>query len=156
MTDEQRAAGHAAPAGLRPGQPAGGTSPDPRAREIHPGDRVRVHVNLHKLNLSVVNPRTGLVIAGVDDITLAGVTFRVQSAGLERIRRHRQRAVCAYAIGTVVAVGTRPDVSGHDRVSFNPFAADTFMCNGQPITEAAEVIFRDRAGWVTRPVTTLF
>jgi hypothetical protein len=104
----------------------------------------------------VVDPRTGRVIAGVDDITLTGVTFRVQPGGLARIRRHRQRAVCAYAIGTVAAVGTSPDVSGHDRVSFNPFAADTFMCNGQPITGAATVIFRDRAGWVTRPVTTLF
>jgi hypothetical protein len=121
---------------------------DDQASGIQPGDRMRVHVNLHRGNFSVMDPRTGRVVAGVDDITLADVAFRVQPAGLRRIRRERQRAVCAYAIGTVVAVGTQPDVTGCDRVSFNPYKGDTFMCNGEPVLTAPAVVFRDRSGWV--------
>jgi hypothetical protein len=116
--------------------------------EVRPGLRVRVHVNLHKGNLSVVDPRISRVIASVDDITLTDVSFRVQPGGLRRIREQRQRTVCAYAVGTVAAVNSEPDVTGHRRVTFNPFTGDTFMCGDQPIHAAPEVVFRARAGWM--------
>jgi hypothetical protein len=123
-------------------------TPDPRAGDIRAGGRVRVHVNLHKGCFSVLDPRSGRVIAHVGDITLTEVTFRVQPGGLRRIREHGQRAVCAYALGTVAAVDTCPDVTGRDRVSFNPFTADTFTRNGEPIFTAPEAVFHARAGWV--------
>lgn len=121
---------------------------DHTSAELRPGLRVRVHVNLHKGNLSVIDPWVGRVIANVEDITITGVAFRVQPGGLRRIREQRQRAVCAYAMGTVAAVNSNPDVTGHRRVSFNPFTSDTFTCEGQPIHTAPEVVFRARAGWV--------
>jgi hypothetical protein len=110
------------------------------------GARVRVHWNLHRLDWSVTVH--GLVVANVPDITLADVTFRVQPAGLARIRASGRRAVCAYAVGVVTAVGTGPDVTGMERVSFNPHRGDTFTCQGEPIWSAPLVVFKDAAGWV--------
>jgi hypothetical protein len=129
--------------------------------EWAPGQRVWVHRNLHRLDFSVTNPGTGRVIRnpdgtlGVPDVTLTGVTFRIQSAGLAAARRNESRNVCAYAAGTLTAVRTDPDVTGWRRVTFNPFRLefDTFTCEGQPILQAPEVVFAGDAGWI-RPATT--
>jgi hypothetical protein len=114
-----------------------------------PGQRVRVHVNLHRGDFSVVDPKASRVIAHVQDITLTGVEFRVQPGGLRRIRKQGRREVCAYALGIVAALNSHPDLAGRDRVTFHPFRAGTFTCNGQPIFHAPEVVFSARAGWVT-------
>lgn len=124
-----------------------------------PGERVKVHVNLHLGLLSVTDPRSGLVIAHVGDITLDGVTFHVQPGCLEAVRRKKQRQVCAYAAGIVGAVDSEPDVSAWHRVTFHPARADTFTFHrrleagmlaeaGAPAWLAARVAFRDKAGWV--------
>lgn len=111
------------------------------------GARRRVHRNLHRNDWSVTGP-AGRVEAHVSDITLAGVEFRVQPAGLARVRATGRRAVCAYAVGTVRAVSTGPDTAGLARVAFNPHKADTFTCDGEPVWHAPLVIFKDAAGWV--------
>jgi hypothetical protein len=113
-----------------------------------PGLRVRVHYNLHRGGFSVISTATGRVIAHVTDITMTGVRFRVQPAGLAQIRAERRRAVCAYAIGTVAQVNTAPSLAGRRRVTFNPYRADTFTCDDEPIYAAADVIFAARAGWI--------
>jgi hypothetical protein len=115
---------------------------------VAPGQRVRVHYNLHHGGFSVISTATNRVIAHVTDITLTGVRFRVQPAGLARIRAEGCRAVCAYAIGTVAKVNTAPSLAGRRRVPFNPYRADTFTCDDEPIYAAPEVIFADRAGWI--------
>ena len=115
---------------------------------VVPGQRVRVHYNLHRHCFSVISTATGRVIAHVTDITLTGVQFRVQPAGLAKIRAEGRRAVCAYVIGTVAQVNTAPPLAGRRRVTFNPYRADTFTCGDEPIYAAVEVIFADRAGWI--------
>jgi hypothetical protein len=124
-----------------------------------PGERVKVHVNLHLGLLSVTDPGTGLILAHVSDITLNDVTFHVQPRCLEAARRKKQRQVCAYAAGITAAVGSEPDVSAWHRVTFHPDRADTFTFHrrldagtlteaGAPARLAARVAFRDKAGWV--------
>ncbi len=118
-----------------------------------PGIRVRVHYNLHRGGFSVVSRTTGRVIGHAGDITLADVEFRVQQGTLARIRAEGRRAVCAYAIGTVTAINTRPGTAGLPRVTFSPWRADTFTLDGHPVRAAPAVIFADRAGWLP-PCTT--
>jgi hypothetical protein len=48
----------------------------------------------------------------------------------------------------VVRVSSAPPLAGRRRVTFNPYRAGTFTCDGEPVQEAAEVIFADGAGWV--------
>jgi len=118
--------------------------------ELTPGTRVRVHYNLHRGGFSVVNRSTGRVVANVPDITLANVEFRVQPSGLARIRREHCRAVCAYAVGDIVTVNASPDVSAMRRITFNPYRADTFTSDGEPIHTATQVTFMHAAGWMVR------
>ncbi|WP_158889051.1 hypothetical protein [Amycolatopsis anabasis] len=110
--------------------------------EIAPGQRVRVHVNLHLRRLSVVNPRSGRVIGYVDDITLTAVRFRYQPACVRRIREEGVRSVCAYALGIVKSVNTNPaEVSGRP-VKYNPFIRPDFHYEtGESVTQADRVLF---------------
>lgn len=124
---------------------------------VQPGQRVRVHVNLHKANrgepdhMVIADPSTRRVLQYAADVTLTGVEFRVPEGGLARVRERGAREVFAYAIGTVQAIDTGPDLTGRPKVSFNPFRDDTFVCGGQPIRQASEVTFADRAGWLPGP-----
>jgi hypothetical protein len=112
------------------------------------GTRVRVHYNLHAGGFSVVNPATGRVEWRAADITLTGVQFRVQPAGLARIRATGRREVCAYATGLVAAVSTAPDLAGLRKVTFNPYRAPAFTIGGEPVHAAPAVIFAAAAGWL--------
>jgi hypothetical protein len=125
------------------------SGPPARAAEhVRPGQRVRVHVNLHNGLIVVADPSTRIVLGYAHDITLAGVRFRVPPGGLAATRRERCRRVFAYATGLVLSVDAHPDLSGRAKVTFNPFTDDTFICCGQPVHAAAEVTFADKAGWL--------
>lgn len=108
------------------------------------GQRVRVHLNLHRGDFSVADPRTGKIITNVRDITLRDVTFRVQPALLAKIRAWNRRKVCAYAVGVVQAVDSDPQPTGR-KVTFNPFRADTFheTGSGKPVHSARLTTFVD-------------
>lgn len=109
------------------------------------GDRVKVHFNRHRGDWSVT--RRGRVIANVADVTLIEVRFVVQAGGLARIRATGTRSVIAYATGVVTAYDTRPDLCDWEPVTFNPFTADTFVRNGQPVLDAPLTVFAGRCGW---------
>ncbi len=127
-------------------------------RTPQPGERMRVHVNLHRGDFSVTDPKADRVIAHVRDITLTEVEFRVQAGCQERARRENRRQVCAYAVGLVAAVNTAPDVSGWHRVTLRRMAAtftfhqrlsaDGFDPGGEPVQSASLVVFAGKAGWV--------
>jgi hypothetical protein len=127
-------------------------------RTPQPGERMKVHVNLHKKRLSVTDPRVSLVIGYVNNITMSDVEFRVQAKGHESAVLAGQRQVYAYAIGTVTAVDTEPDVSAWHRITLRKLAdaftfhqrlsADEFTEEGVPVESAPLVVFADLAGWV--------
>ena len=119
------------------------------ATTLVPGMRVRVHVNLHKGNFSVVDPRTGRVIANVSDAVLSDVTFRWQRACVDRIAREGVRAVCAYAVGTLVSWDTAPGAGGI-RVAYNPFRRPDFhrADTGATVDTAPRVVFTDRRAYL--------
>jgi hypothetical protein len=127
--------------------------PDPAAGRVRPGQRVRVHVNLHNGLIAVADPSTRTVLGYAHDITLAGVTFRVPPGGLAATRTAKCRRVFAYAAGQVTSIDAHPDLAGRPKISLtgNPFTDDAFMCGGQPVRAAAEVTFADRAGWLPVP-----
>src|ERR1017187_2795869 len=115
-----------------------GDAPD--TARLVPGLRVRVHYNLHRGGFSVVAGNR--VAANVADITLTAVTFRVQPAGLARIRREGRREVCPYATGLIEAFQTAPDVTAMQKVAFNPHRTDTFtLRDGTPVHGAPRVLF---------------
>lgn len=117
------------------------------------GDRVRVHLNLHRGDFSVGDPKTGLIIDNVDTITLRSVTFRVQPSMLLKIQMSKRRKVCAYAIGIIDSLDD--DGQRSERISFNPFRSDTFECAGEPIHTADRVVFAGRYAYLSGGETTV-
>lgn len=114
--------------------------------ELQVGDRVRVHLNLHRGDFSVGDPRTGLIRDNVAAITLSSVTFRVQPSMLARIRVMKRRKVCAYAIGIIESL--EDDGQRGPRITFNPFRTDTFEVDGEPIHEADSVSFVNKYAYL--------
>ena len=112
--------------------------------ELTIGQRIRVHVNLHKRALAVADPSTGKVLCYVNAVTLTGVTFRTQAACLDRVQREGVRRVCAFAVGVLAAI--EPDV---DRtlpaITFNPHRRRDFhdAATGATVTIAETATFAD-------------
>jgi len=113
--------------------------------------RVRVHRNLHKAAWSVVDPKTGRVIAHVDRIALKDVEFRVQEGGRQTVLRTRQRSVHAYVVGELVGTIQKPPSrpSGLRRFSYDPYRAATFTraSDGAPVYASTTVHFDEEGAW---------
>ncbi len=118
----------------------------------HPplGTRVRVHLNLHRGDFSITDPRTGNRLASCDDVTLTDVVFKVSQTTRQRIIRTNRRRVHAWALGILAAVDTSPVVDGATKVTYNPYRGPTFTtADGEPVHAAERVTFVDRYGWLT-------
>lgn len=113
------------------------------------GERVRVHLNLHRGDFSISDPKTGKVWASADDVTLSGVTFTVSETTRQRVLAKNRRRVHAWAVGTLVGADLKPNVDGLETITYNPYRAGTFTLPGdRPITEAKEVAFANRYGYL--------
>lgn len=112
--------------------------------------RVRVHLNLQRGDWSITDPKTGRVTASATDVTLRGVTFYVSEATRRRVIDKTRRRVHAWAIGELVATDSQPSTEGLTGVTYNPYRAGTFTTfDGTPVTEAAEMRFVGRFGWMS-------
>ena len=115
------------------------------------GMPVRVHFNLHK-GLWVIASRetyvnkkgktvTGWVtVHNCDALTLTDCAARVSPTGAARIRKKQAREVCARIEGTLQSIDAAPVTRGA-RVAFNPYRADTFICDGAVWERGACVYF---------------
>lgn len=87
------------------------------------GTKVDVYWNLHKHVWSVRDRRTRRVIAHLDTVYLADVTFVVSAAGNARVRAEGRKNVHAFARGTV----TSGPLSGGVPITYNPYKHTTFV-----------------------------
>ena len=104
---------------------------------------VHVYRNLHKKVWSIM--QKGKVIAHAPCLELQGCIFRVRPGGLARCRREGRKNVHAFAVGELLSQepASLPESAGWHRVSYNPFANDTFVRpdTGCPVHEADAVYF---------------
>jgi hypothetical protein len=118
---------------------------------VEHGARVRVHFNLHRGDYSIVDPRTGRVVANVETVTLRDVTFRVGEKTRLRTVATRSRSVHAYAVGIVEHV-EHVDVSTFARVTYNPYRRGAFydVATGADVWRADVVTFAGAYCYVPR------
>lgn len=96
------------------------------------GDRIRVHMNLHKRKLSVRLLETGnfydRTLLWTDELVLLeDVEFRTSKKIAEKIRDEGVRQVCAYTVGTLEEeIGASDPPKEGKRVRFNPFKSNYF------------------------------
>lgn len=115
------------------------------------GHRVKVYRNLTKKCYSVMDPKTGRVVAHSFAVCLKDVTFQVQQAGRERVLREKKKFVHAFVIGTVcIEQPVWEEGFTTFAMKYNPYKSEHFL--GQrvewgespeearvPITEATYV-----------------
>lgn len=111
---------------------------------MKPGQKVRVHFNLHTRDWSIVamdGPDKGRVIGHASEVTLSDCTFRVSEASRQKVIEKNCRSVHAWVFGLLAATERLPaDATGF---TYNPYRAPTFTrrSNNQPITSASRVWF---------------
>lgn len=116
--------------------------------------RSEVYFNLHKKCLSIREMRKGARVKHVNGVLLQNVTFAVQPAGREKVRREKKKTVHAFVRGEENGVYSLDDTSGEDVVEFlsnaetarlvtyNPYKYDSFVYadTEEPIFESKAVV----------------
>lgn len=98
----------------------------------------QIYRNLHQGEKFSIRER-GRVIDRLTDFTAEGITFTVSKSGRDRVLRERRKNVHAFVVcqswskGIVNLLGPV--------LMYNPYLADTFMCDGVPISKTDRVAF---------------
>ena len=94
---------------------------------------VKVYRNLNNGQLSVMQNQ--IVIGYAEELNLKDVTFHVQKAGLEKVRREKVKNVHAYVKGYL----SEGDVSGF-KIKYNPMKYDSFVDENEvPIHSVSKI-----------------
>jgi len=122
--------------------------------------RVEAYYNLHKRCLSY-RPSGGRV-KHAKAMILNDVTFAVQPAGRERVRREGKKNVHAFVRGEPAWVAGMDDSledygpenldrQGYRKVTYNPYKFDSFVFadNHRPVKNASQVVIIDRDIWMS-------
>ena len=100
-----------------------------------------IYRNLRTGGFSV--KRRGRVVDRQQSLNAQDVTFKVNEIGRERVIKEKQKNVHAYVVCDKYYLYSRQKVDKLRVITYNPYAANFFMCNGHPIADAEEVVFRD-------------
>ena len=118
------------------------------------GQKVDVHYNLHQCRKDQAPKageacwavrKDGKIIGYADRVALADVALRAQPKGLAKIKRNGQRAVVAWATGTVAGpVGCQPPRP----LTVDPFRDKSFVVvergRRRPVKQAQRALFTGR------------
>jgi len=121
-------------------------------RTLQSMERIDVYYNLHKGGFSIRssdkrNPNYNKVVAYASSLSLINCEFKVSQAGLQKIRKNKRKAVCAFVRGYFAeATGDRNEMR---EVYFNPYTTEQFLDveNKEAVFKAAEVICMDKKCW---------
>ena len=108
---------------------------------------VQVYWNLHK-NLWSVRHK-GKVISHQGTVCLNNVTFRVQPAGRDRVRREGKKNVHAFACGKYEPTGSYLHNKLDRRITYNPYKYDTFVYSDDltPVQHSDRVYLTGKTIW---------
>ena len=119
---------------------------------------VDVYRNLHKNTWSILNRRTGRVIARTDNVVVKNVKFVVQPGGRKRVIEEERKNVHAFVRGTVSPVPTVTATQGlfNVQVKYNPYILEPDPRAGhfykvetkEIVGEADMVILDTRGAWI--------
>lgn len=98
-----------------------------------------IYRNLHRGDFSV--KYRGLVHDRISIAIAENVTFKVSEAGRQEVLRTGRKNVHAYAVCDSYNHVSMPQPLA-DVITYNPRAAGTFTCKGQPIAFAEKVMFQ--------------
>ena len=118
---------------------------------------VDVYRNLHKNTWSILNRRTGRVIARTDNVVVKNVKFVVQPAGRQRVIDEGRKNVPAFVRGTIST--TPPDMMVTNvQVKYNPYILEPDPRAGhfyevdteETIGENEWVVLKTTGAWILK------
>ncbi len=115
----------------------------------HVGRVVEVYYNTHRGRLSVRDAKTKKVFAHTHMVYLENVSFTVQPAGRDKVRRTNRKNVHAWVRGTVgemwrgmgyasyrdwlYSTERTPSIIPPTTVTYNPYKYDSFVTEGEEV-----------------------
>ena len=107
--------------------------------------RVEVYKNIRTGKYSARSIRTGKVVAREDSFHLKNVTFAVQPAGREKVRREKKKNVHAFVRGELDVLDPADFTTP---VYYNPYQVDNFMVGEKEIFSAPAAILNKEGVWI--------
>lgn len=109
--------------------------------------RTDVYWNLHKSIWSL--RQRGKVIAHMGTVVLSDVTFRVQPAGRERVRREGKKNVHAFAQGNYESASSYRDYIKAREITYNPYKYETFVYADDltPVNHSDRILLQNKRIW---------
>lgn len=95
-----------------------------KGRSIDYNKPVMLYKNLHNGLFSV--KQDGLVVAHLDSVLLANVSFKVNEGGRRRVIREKKKNVHAFIIGYILNVNSTPMSLLKRSITYNPYKCDYF------------------------------
>lgn len=114
--------------------------------QLTPPKRVRVYRNLHKKCFSIVDAKTGRVIAHRPSVVLRDARFHVRQAGRLKVIATRRKNVHAFVTGLMYETNFGfPDIK--PKVAwYNPYITTTFINkrSRKPVQSAKVVLLAEK------------
>lgn len=112
----------------------------------------RIYRNLHR-GLAFSIQERGRVIDRLTNLVAYDVRFTVSEVGRLRVIRERAKNVHAFVVAQ--SWSTEMPLELGPAVTYNPYLASTFMCEGESINTASAVIFTGGKCYLAKPNQTL-
>jgi hypothetical protein len=109
-------------------------------KQLQPGQKVKVYKNLHKDCFSIMDSKTGLVVAYADRVLLEEVNFKIGSYGLKKAREEKKRNVHAFAVGHFIG---QKEKKG-EKVFYNPFKYDSFVNSAGEEVKESQFVYLEK------------
>lgn len=95
-----------------------------KGRTIDFNKQVMIYKNLHNGLFSV--KQGGLVVAHIDSVLLANVSFKVSESGRNRVIKEQKKNVHAFIVGYILNVNSTPLSLLKRSISYNPYKYNYF------------------------------
>ena len=117
-----------------------------KGRSIELAQEVEVYRNLNNGMWSIRDAKTKQILAHATALVLHTVTFHVQPAGRDRVRRERRKNVHAYVKGRYIPPNLAPPAELEplfEETTYDPYNHDSFMADGEAIYQAVIARFNE-------------
>lgn len=95
-----------------------------KGRKINFNKPVMIYKNLHNGLFSV--KQDGLVVAHIESVLLASVSFKVNDSGRNRVIREKKKNVHAFIVGYILNVNNTPMSLLKRSITYNPYKFNYF------------------------------
>ena len=117
-----------------------------KGRTIELAQEVEVYRNLNNGMWSIRDAKTKQILAHATALVLHTVTFHVQPAGRDKVRRERRKNVHAYVKGKYIPPNLTVPAAMEPlftEATYDPYNYDSFMANDDAIYQAVIARFNE-------------